>query len=55
MWWTGCILLGFDLGEHSAGEHRLEYVTNGCRENCVTAMKEFVAKSEGAPGWAKHL
>ncbi len=52
---TGFVLLAFDLGEreHDDREHRMEYVANGCREDVVKAMKEFIAKTEGH--WGEHV
>lgn len=49
---TGFVLLAFDLGEVS-GESRLEYVSNGMREDVVKVMREFISITE--ENWGKHL
>jgi hypothetical protein len=41
----GFALLMFDLNEPRAG--RINYISNGKREDIITAMKEFIAQSEG--------
>lgn len=48
---TGFVVLAFDLGSDKPG--RLEYVSNGEREDVVKAMKEFIEKTEGA--WGQHV
>jgi hypothetical protein len=45
---TGFIL-SFDL---ETDKGRTEYISNGCREDCVKALKEFIAKTEGT--WNTH-
>jgi hypothetical protein len=49
---TGFILLAFDF-EGKPNESKMEYISNGVREDVVKAMKEFIAKNEA--GWGKHL
>jgi hypothetical protein len=46
---TGFILLAFDL---DTPHGRTEYIANGRREDCIKALKEFIAKTEGQ--WMKH-
>ena len=46
---TGFIVLAFDL---DTDKGRLEYISNGRREDCVKAMKEFIQKTESA--WMEH-
>lgn len=45
---TGFVLLAFDLDR--AG--RMEYVSNGCREDVVKAMREFIEHTEKS--WGTH-
>ena len=40
---VGFILLTFEIGE----EGRMNYMSNCVREDCICAMKEFVARAEG--------
>jgi len=39
-----CVLL-FPFGEGE--DHRMQYISNGNREDIVTAMKEWIKKTEG--------
>lgn len=51
---TGFVLLAFDLGEHSPTS-RLEYCSNGRREDVIKAMHEFITKTGDPSKWGKHL
>ena len=42
---TGFVLLVFPFGDADSG--RINYISNGDRHDCVTAMKELVARFEG--------
>ncbi len=50
--YTGFILLAFDLGDKPG---RLEYVSNGKREDCIKAMQEFIEKAGPEKNWMKDL
>ena len=39
----GFMLLVFPFGD----EGRVNYISNGIREDCIVAMKEFIARAEG--------
>ena len=48
---TGFVILAFDFGIHKPGiEYRMDYASNGCREEVVQAMTEFLLKTEGTYG-----
>lgn len=51
---TGFIIMAFDFGQ-VPGTSRLEYVSNGKREDVVNCMKEFIAITEAEGNWGKHL
>lgn len=40
----GFALLVFDFGDKG----RMNYISNGTREDMIAAMKEFIARSEGS-------
>lgn len=48
---TGFILLAFDFGNSPL--RRLEYVSNGHRDDCLKLMQEYIDKRRNAP-WAVH-
>jgi len=51
---TGFVLLAFDRGDHKPGVvYKMEYASNGIREDVVRAMKEFISKTENT--WGKHV
>jgi hypothetical protein len=48
---TGFVLLAFDFGAPNTS--RLEYVSNGRREDVVKAMREWLEKVEH--NWGEHI
>lgn len=50
--YTGFVLLAFDFNA-APNTSRLQYVSNGNREDVVKAMREFINKTEN--GWGKDL
>ena len=49
---VGFVLLVFEFGEIFDG--RVNYISNGHREDVVTAMKELIARFEGQPETQGH-
>ena len=49
---TGFVLLTFDLGPKTG---RMEYVSNGKREDVIQAMQEFITKAGQPDKWGKHV
>lgn len=49
----GFILLTFPLGDDPNG--RVTYASNGQRQDCVNAMKEFLIRTGNEEDWMKHL
>ena len=46
----GFVLMAFPFGEPPG---RMNYVSNGKREDVIPAMKEFIQRTEGA--WGSHI
>ena len=49
----GFIVLAFPF-DTGVDEHRVEYCSNGKREDVIKAMKEFIDKNKNPADWAKH-
>lgn len=48
----GFVILAFPFGEDAG---RLNYVSNGTREDVIKMMKEFIEKSENPDSFGKHI
>jgi hypothetical protein len=44
---TGFVLLVFPFGENEPHRDRINYLSNGKREDVIVAMKELIARFEG--------
>lgn len=49
---TGFILLTYPLNTEDG---RMTYASNSNREDCISAMKEFLIKSGHAEDWMTHI
>jgi hypothetical protein len=49
----GFILLTFPFGDDPGS--RVTYTSNGKRQQCIAAMKEFIITVGGEEEWMKHI